>query len=289
MRPRRVPITPSVKKEKKVFRFGSWGELMEFADKREAVLPEDEFQNASRKKVHSNDEFYGTKNWDAALKLAVQGWPEGTNTVARMAASLADKVTSLVEKEQLFMDTTGMAYDIGLVNMGVPEAWINVVPYYALGSGRRVVKIVFNAAASCGVEQEVMIRKGASVAVLIQALEQSGFRCEVVLGDGTGGRNVDIEVYSLIKEASQPLDIDRLVFSLAHPSTLRRVMFSVYETYKQFMETDRFGYGTPITIAEQGDVYVGHSMYGDEVWEDEQKCVQWILESLKSQGVRITV
>lgn len=280
-----MQITGTV--EHKVVNFESWGELLHFAETRETKC-----KNLSSREHTSDDGWYGTSTFNKAIDLAQHGWPEGTERVAKLAATIADKITSLVERDITFMDTNGCAFDIGLVNMGVPECWANSYPVLQFGHGRKVLRCVFNVSALADVNEQTMIRKGATAAVLIQALEYSGFRCEVTLASGVedtcGAACKEIDTYTIIKPADQSLDIDRLVFALANPASHRRINFSVREGFWDFMECNQYGYGKSKDVADKGDIYIQRSHGYEEQWASEANCVKWILEELKKQGVKIS-
>ena len=142
--------------------------------------------------------------------------------------------------------------------------------------------------------------KGATVAALVMLLELGGVRCEVDLvqavmpSRGPGrGKFIHHQTVVRLKEAHHALDVGRLVFALAHPSTLRRFFFSIQEQLPaeelSAAGVTSGGYGTPADVSPEhrGDVYIGHSMLGEPQWGNEQAAMKWIIAELKRQGVTI--
>jgi len=270
------------------FNFESWTEFVQFADSRKLAKGS---RNSSR--MTDKPLWYGTKTFEDILPLANSGWPEGTEKVKELSAKLMDKVTSLVEHQSLQYDVTGNDFDIPMVLQGIPEHWFTMQSRIEQGQGNRVIHIVYNATASSGISAETITAKGAAVAALIESLEYAGIRVALNIiwrvrgyGSNTYTSNMSVPV----KYAEQPLDIDRLAFALAHPGTLRRLMFAVCESSEYFVKECNSGYGSiqEPPVSEQGDLYIAASMYGEPQWTSEANTVAWILAELKKQGVHIT-
>jgi hypothetical protein len=268
----------------KAWNFASYGELINFAINREAASA---YVQESRSFSYGSS-WSGTESFEDAVKLAQNGWPEGSQKVQNLTNILVNKVSDMIEQPVIQYDVTGNDFDIALYLNNVPEYWTTFHTDEA-GMTNRVVKILFNIATSAGIIGETMKAKGAAIAALVIILEQIGIRVELELGQAVTCKGKRWEIKAVVKEAAQPLDIDRLTFALAHPSSLRRLIFSVEEADQDFCNTCNTGYGMPAEILNVGEktLYVGSSMLGAPQWADKDSTVKWIVEKLKEQGVNV--
>ena len=101
----------------------------------------------------------------------------------------------------------------------------------------------------------------------------------------TGPKRDNYQLMTIeLKQAGQPLDLDRLSFALAHPASLRRLTFAAYESFPYGSDS---GYGQPKEYSTGADVYIGCSMHGQPKWIDTEAATEWIFKQLKDQGVSI--
>ncbi len=287
-------LVASDKRTYEVFDFDSWGDLLEYADKRESFycggggggVP------ASRREGYDRIEFTGTESWQQAYDLAVFGWKDGSVRAGKLSSALVERIGSLVERFHVHLEHVGIDFDMPLVLQGQPEHWYNFESTIEHGTGG-IVRIVFNNTVSSGVSRDVLIARGAAVAALVELLEVAGKRVEVTLLSANGGQsrhNEKAYVWrTIVKQAGTPLDIDRLTYALAHPSAFRRVFFSVYEGHKEFIEANSWGYGRVIEAPKEmhGDIYIGSAFLYDTQWENPDSATKWILEKLREQGVKL--
>jgi hypothetical protein len=112
-----------------------------------------------------------------------------------------------------------------------------MIEFRADARPKPIVRIGFETVVSAGEQVDSIMRRGAAIGALIDALESHNIRCEVTavardckcyaMGDETAGY---VLFETIIKAAEAPLDLDRLAFAVAHPSMLRRITFAVLET-----------------------------------------------------------
>jgi hypothetical protein len=269
--------------------FESWFDYVEFGKNR---VPASIHTQSSRNIEDGYTQWYMTKDFDHAVKLAEEGWSEGNKKIRVLSDALLNKVTQLIQREEVRFDVTGNDFDIALVNQGVPECWLHFEnTEVQSGTGHKVIKMVYNCAASAGISTEVITARGAAACALIQALEFAGFRVEVSLWHAvsnyeSGQWIIDV----LLKAADQQLDIDKLAFAIMHPSTFRRFGFAVEESNALFVKTCGFDYGTPCDIPEanKGDIYFSKGHLREQQWTNPKAATDWILSELKKQGVILT-
>jgi hypothetical protein len=230
--------------------------------------------------------FFGDVDWHESLKMAQYGWPEGVKKADAISQAILNKITSLIEREHVQYEVAGNDFDVAMVNQGVPECWIRTETTLESGQGFKHVRIVFNLGARYDVSAETMVTKGAAGAALVQALEMGGIRCEVVLAtkaETSGFSSKEhVETFATIKQADQPLDIDRLIFALAHPASHRRIIFAIRESSPKFNEV---GSSVTLQAADRGDIYIERAAGWEAEWSSPEAAIQWIIEQLKKQGV----
>ncbi len=211
------------------FNFATWTAFVDAAENGETDMAAED--RSSRSKKHRD--WYMTNSMRAAVKLAREGWAEGAAKIKESLDVLYSAVPSKRFSQEISMAVTGPGtLDVGRYFEGHPEAWmVWQEKEDERGSARGpVVTIAFNVSASSGVSGAEMIQKGGTIAALVDLLERSGRRVELVLTCGTNrGTGHAVRVTVMVKEANDILDIDRIAFALGHPSSLRRLGFSVWE------------------------------------------------------------
>ena len=211
-------------------------ELLEDNNKRK---PDSTVANCSNWGVNckwDTDSFYGVTNYKQSESLYEKGWHEGAVKIADMRARLQSSVDEiLTEKSKtVHMDVEGIWVDEGLLTMGVPECcgdW-TVAGEDAHG---KIIKIVANVCVSAAVSHATMFARGAAVVAATDILEALGHRVHLVMATGlkTGRNNKydKLESFITVKEASQPVDMDRLSYLFANPAFFRRIIFAHHEAY----------------------------------------------------------
>jgi len=89
----------------------------------------------------------------------------------------------------------------------------------------------------------------------------------------------------MIKEAGEPIDVDRIAFALAHPGCLRRLGFSIMEQASKKIQKaidTRSRYGQPAEWKEPEDgIYIGKTSLDGS----EESRVEWIKQQLADYGI----
>ena len=245
------------------------------------------------KASHSSSENRGTRTFAEALKIARQGWAEG----AEQAKALGMRIASDLHVHEDYKKTWKLSVQGGgnlvLPNyiQGKPECF----RHYARVSVPKFIHIVFNGTASWGVTTESLIKKGVACAAVVDMLETHGFRCKVdksVVNSGVSDKSY-IESITTLKDYGESLDIDRLVFFLAHPSSFRRLEFARWEylgikiggNFREEVGIDN-NYGLQAESRDQGDIYFQKSRLHTG-WDNEEEAEIKIREILKAQGLEL--
>jgi hypothetical protein len=239
----------------------------------------------------SGEGFSGTSTFEEATKLARFGWPEGLRRVSSISAKINGAIGSYIPVEECVRDVVGEFVDVGAFLSGEPESMIRLETHTEDRKGGRIIKIVYNTSASCGVAKEILMRRGAVACSLIDALGRIGFLAELVVSEYASSGDNLFGVEIIVKRPEEPLNMDRVAFAVGHPSMLRRMMFSFEETLPReirgiFGFHPGSGYGSPADAPQdrQGDVYF-EAMHGsDSNYKTEASAVQAAFDVLKSHG-----
>lgn len=279
--------------------FESWGELLDTA-----VIKATTTKGRSsrqREGSFSFSEFFGSPDFETALDLARNGWPEGERHVKRLALDLFDKVSNMIERPYPVYDVEGSEIDVARYLEGEPECWQRMEERVTEGPGRRLVRLVYVCTVAARVSAETIRARGAALVALIHLLEYAGHGVEVTLAASVGHHGAGLEraeQYVNLKAPEQPLDLPRLAFALIHPSSYRRLIWAVQETLPEwavllygFRENGTYGSGrNGFDSRERGEIYIG-GVGGAQIdanqWTNPEAARAWIIEQLKAQGVAV--
>ncbi len=234
----------------------------------------------------------GTNTYPEALQLLKDGWADGLEKIKKTSVTLTEQIIKVLEVPELQYDVTGQDLDIGRFVAGEPEDFVTVEPAEQ-ETYPKVLHVVANISASAAVDADTIMLKGAAIVALVDALEMHGKRVIVDIVSTADGQNDAVEQHQTwvrIKESDGPVQLANLVMLIAHPSTLRRLMFREMEMNDADNDwKGRFGaghgYGSPgdIDEADAGDIYSG-CMYGN--WTNEE-AEAWVLAELAKQGIHV--
>ena len=194
---------------------------------------------------HGRD-WSGSDTWSEALDFAIKGHP-----AARAAIdSVTLKVTSA--PEPLWdVAPVGAFPCIPAYSAGVPENMF-VATDDAPPVSQPIVRIAVNMTASAWVDAEEIINRGAAIVTLIDRIQSSGRRVELIafLHCREGRNQYAFSV--TIKRPEEPVDMDRIGLAFATPIMLRRYFFRVMEFTAPRVV---YGYGTPDDFEEERSAY----------------------------------
>ncbi len=241
-----------------------------------------------------------TETLDEAIDLAEKGWEEGVKKIIDLSASLSDEIISILHVPEVHYNVTGDQLDVGRYVAGEPEDFMTLVPA-EIEDRPKILHLVANVCASAGVKGDTMIRKGAAVVALVDALEKHGKRLSVDVASlsslsgrwgygGSSGRNTVVKIR--VKETWEPVNLANLVMCLAHPSTLRRLMFRTWEHMSDedrnaggFYQGGGYGYVEEIKKDEdKGDIYIEGMDTRRRTWRTDE-AIPWLLSKLSEQGI----
>lgn len=232
-----------------------------------------------------SEDFTKTPSYESALELARSGWIDGANKSKTIAEPLFTRISSLIERPSVIYDVQGTQIDIGRYLDNEPECWQEWEHPIVKQEGTRIVRLVFNGFVSCGIPNSTIESVGATLTALVELLEYSGCRVEIVYDLFFSRSNTEAHVK--IKAADQPLDVPRLAFVFGHPSAFRRIGFSFLEQMPNERRELDTHYGYPYQHELIGDITIPCLSYFNIDLQDTYKAQAWIIERLQECGVNL--
>lgn len=217
---------------------------------------------SSQERASRGDTFQGTVSWDEAREFMRHGWPETRKKLARISAVFAAQ--NVFQTQPAFqMDVAGAFPIPPLAAAGDP---LNMVAPYPVETGNTpIVRLVVHAGFIAEYQAESVANYGAALLSYIDAMEQAGVRFELEAllnsrraGSPSGCSTIRVKV----KEADEPVEIDRLGYVFCNASFFRRHGFRVKEQWCKYNHGS--GYGSSCTPPrqniEEDQTYLGGVM-----------------------------
>lgn len=228
--------------------------------------------------------------WGEAVKLAREGWEDGTHALVQLSAKLTDSIASRIERfDPYYHLEAGGNLDIARYLDGEPECWLKLESVVTEGQGLKHITVVYANVGSASISAETMLARGAATASLIECLEFAGHRVRLVSAIPVEERGHQSLGLITIKTFDQPMDTARLTYAIAHPAAFRRLGFAWIERLpvEHQRELGEW-YGMPamdIPQAYKGDIYLGPMVGGERDWNTPGVAEAWVIEQLKAQGI----
>lgn len=261
--------------------FGSFGDFVRVA--KGNTRPESSNGNS--------EEWAGTPDLQSACDVALAGWHDVRPEVDKMLDRLTERLGERFGSQYVTThDVTGAFVDMGRFMDCEPECMVSFIeqPQAAMG---RIVKILVAGTASAYIDPADIRRRGTAVIALVDCIHKLGLGVELWWENAIRGD--DRKTYSTvvkIHDSAEPMDIDEIMFAMAHPSMLRRLTFSIQEqstTKKQQGAYAHQGYGTPtelgMTKLDNYDVIVERLQSGDE--QVVQDSFEWVMSTVTGLGI----
>ncbi|MBI1363724.1 MAG: hypothetical protein GC134_07035 [Proteobacteria bacterium] len=187
---------------------------------------------ASRQKSPDRAEWTGTKSFEDAVRLGRFGWPEGRQLLEKV---LEDYKPPQYQQPvpKITWDVAGGTPDVPRYVAGAPDAMIP--PDENVRQQKPIVRLVVHITYAAVVSPKAIINWGAGMVSHIHRLEAAGVQVEVTgvwystPSDHIMSNGPQVAIRFPLKRADQALNLDRIAFWLAHPSSFRRIEFSCLE------------------------------------------------------------
>lgn len=181
--------------------------------------------NDMRDESFYEDDWRGVKSYEEAEKLLMYGHQP---TVDRMRTEFKADVKGDSKRFSFRNDIVGAAPVVPLAMKGIPNCMVNS---YMKPIKAKVVDIYYDMTDSARVDSDDIIKAGQVLLGTILELERQGYRfnvyCTQCYNDGT---TCDMLVVK-VKDATQPIDLKRMSFPLAHTGFFRCIGFDWYSRF----------------------------------------------------------
>lgn len=165
-----------------------------------------------------------------ACNLAEFGWPDGREYMQSVDFDIDPQAKDfVVENEQRIYDVCGAIPDVPRAIAGDPCAMIEIE---RTESPSKIIPILIDITTPAMTDTESIKRRGGAVVSWLDHLENKGWSVELTVRfsgcNDFRGKEVFCQ-HVVVKQAGEPMDIDRLLFMMAHPAGLRRLMFHLQD------------------------------------------------------------
>jgi hypothetical protein len=183
----------------------------------------------SRESSRSRDTFTLTSSFDEAATLAREGWTEIRPDIDRIVADIRDSVMSTVQRRVTRRrSVAGGTVNVSRMLSGEPRCMTQVKVRETPKVGR-VVRILIGGNCAAMVDGPRIQKRGAAIVSLIEAIHLSGCSTEITVGVLNIKGGIRHEMLVRIKDAETRLDVNSMMFAIAHPSMLRRIAWGAAE------------------------------------------------------------
>ena len=187
--------------------------------------------------AEGSESFTGTKDLDEANKLATFG----SQDILQKIEASADKLSSHFERDapsfRIVFSPVGSAFSCSRMIKDNPKCMKR--RRRTIGASR-VVEIMFNITAWCTIESDTMAKRGAAIFTVVRAMEKQGYSVGLTLVTANSRSNGN-NTFVRVKEPSEFLDPAVAAYWIAHPSSLRRSFFRLYESLSPELR-EKYGY-----------------------------------------------
>jgi hypothetical protein len=221
--------------------------------------------------------WFMSDNWEHASRLVREGWQEGREALAQ-AKALVPVVQARGRVLAQGMDVAGAYPVVPLAVAGDPCCMVTVGEQER--ATRPYVRFSISACVSGGIGADVIQARGAAILAWIDALEDAGARCEVVMQFKLGTEKRDrADCTVMVKRAEEPLNLDVLAYALCNASFFRRHGFGWFERVPG-NPADRVGtsYGIvdDVKIDEPNVVLFGSQTLGEVQWDNPAAATKYV-------------
>lgn len=222
-----------------------------------------------------------------SLAMARQGWPEGAAKVREITLPIVREMAAILQPSAGWgWDVTGAAYDVGEYLSGTPECWLAPT----LDAVKPTVRIMLDNFTSAAVTSDAITMRGAAMTALAIALQAAGYVVQVSTVHGTRSSTRENHIVwsrvILTDDNGGPLDTDRLLFMLAHPTAKRRLILTYScltagltpsQALKETWHPMPAGYPCPW----DAELIIPRMLTDDAQWANARSASAWVDETFR--------
>jgi len=238
--------------------------------------------------------FTATDSFEDCMQLARYGWKEGTEQAKAMISEIKAISGSLQKVFDFVYDETGDEVSVERYLDKEESHFLRFTETIKDGFSKRIIRFCVNVTTNAETKTEYIIRRGASIVALVDLFESQGIQCELTAIETIVVKNRYFEVSTVLKQAGEAVEIDRIAFAFSHPSFLRRMVFGFQETldrkiinHYDFQASGGYGHcGECPELLSDYDLYLPSFMSGNcALFKTAKDCVKWIKETAKDFGI----
>lgn len=203
-------------------------------DKRERTSTSFHDMRNSSNGGHKAD-WLGVKNYAEALELLKYGHQP---TVEKMRGEFKASARGEAKRFSFKNDIVGATPVVPLAMKGVPNCMINT---YMKPIKAKVVSVYYDMTDSAGVGSNEIIAAGQILLGTIVELERQGYRFNVYCVQAYSDGNSSDMLVVKVKDATQPIDLKRISFPMAHTAFFRMIGFDWYSRVPDGKFRDGYG------------------------------------------------
>lgn len=263
-------------------RYFSWDDFLNYANWQEPN---------SYERSHDTDDtkWFGTPNFESAMRLARYGWTEYMDQIKTTNPDCWDMLNNLQLWETKH-SVVGSGVDMGRYVIGMPDCMSYQDSYLndRFHATPKFVNIVVNVSYSWTRDYEYVLQRGLDVISAINTLEINNVKTRVILLTNNRGyyRHDLYRIFINIKDYQDIFYLEKLMFPIAHTSFLRRIVFSVQEREPAYIREEMgfytgHGYGKLTNEFEYDDK---NTLYFGTEPVPEYKITKWIRKVLAGRA-----
>ena len=201
--------------------FDSFGEMLNYVETNPNFCQSDK---------DGTDGWDGMRNFADASQLARDGWHDVRPEVEKLLNQMSDVIADRLEiAPSMTWNVAGGVVDVGRYCGNEPMCMLDfpMEPQERMG---KVVKLFIDYGASASFSGDFIMKRGIVLLALVDTLQKLGVSVEIYGETAiTGGHSTMHTTVTKLHDPTDRLDIDALMFTLAHPAMLRRMAFAVRE------------------------------------------------------------
>lgn len=273
-----------------LWQFDSVGEMVAHS-----TAHRDKNKGQSSKYGPTAQEYSGTKSFAEARDLALHGWDGGRVHMDAVLGPVRERLKDLCDYAPTKLwDVIGSEPDIDRYWLGEEEHMIDHV-WVKQDRSSNVFTLLLNASYSYNVSTEKVLKRGAVIVGLVEAMAVFGAELEIWVENSVRpylGHERYASCLTRVHSAGGLLDVDSVAFAIGHSSWLRRLALGVFEsaderTRRQFgFGCNGIGsYGIPLGCQHLTHVDASIMLSLDNSMNMETDPVQWIMSHLEMFGL----
>jgi hypothetical protein len=248
-----------------------------------------EIAKLGRKWVETGaSEFTGHASFDDALKFVETGWADGHKEVVKGMSGMIEQ-RGYLEGDELNPGMSGSVVDVAAFIEGRPDCYLD---FEEIEDSRPVLKVGVQFSAQGGYSSQCFTNRGSAMLSLVEILEASGIPVELwgyANTERLKNRDKKQRIDILLKSSSEPIDVDKIAFVLAHAAFYRQLGFGVKQWFSK-EKGETFGDPKNCQSCElSDDAFDVVTPYSPSFLRDTVSITRWITETCKKLGLEVEV